>query len=371
MNARALAVRRQPETVFVIRFAVLAAGVAALWAGLSPCWPTLEGATATMIASLARAVGTGASVTGSTLVVWSGHDTPFSFTVSDGCTGLSLILIYAVAVLAYPATRRQWWIGLACGSLALFAVNTVRLTSLAWIGAHSRSSFESAHEIWWQGAGAVAVCLAWFLWLRMTVLRAAVLPIPHSRRAAVTGRVARTVLRSRFSVTVLLFLAVFTALAMLGMVGGVLVYGRIVSPLRWLISTVVLHAGSTLPRLSDEAVVGVFALPYAFVIGGAALLTAVPGVPSRVRIRRTIAIYVPLAVALDAVGLGVYDAIAAAVGGRASGGSLSGAAVSTVNSLLMALQLALPLVLWRRWSRQVAEIAERQMRNACRRGQKG
>jgi hypothetical protein len=242
--------------------------------------------------------------------------------------------------------------------VALLAVNTVRLASLAWIGAHQPSYFEPAHEIWWQGAGAIAVCLGWYLWLRLAVLRAAVVTLPRTRRAAVTARVARSVLQSRLAVTLIVFLFAFSVLAILGLMGGVLVYGRVVSPLRWFISTAMLHAGSTLPRLNDRQVVGVFSLPFALVIGGAALLCAVPGVPRRVRITAIVAVYIPLTIALDAVGLGVFDAVGALVGGQTPVASISGAVLSTLNSLHMALHLVLPLALWRRWSRRAAETVE-------------
>jgi exosortase/archaeosortase family protein len=96
-----------------------------------------------------------------------------------------LILAYAAAVLAYPATRRQWWVGIAWGALGLFVFNTIRLACLGWIGAHQPSYFEPAHEIWWQAASATSVCIGWFLWLRIVVLRAGG-AAPGGRRIAET-----------------------------------------------------------------------------------------------------------------------------------------------------------------------------------------
>ena len=349
----------RPETAFVLRFGLLAVAAAILWAALIPMWPALEAGTASMVAHLVRRTGVDAAAYGANLTVWTAHGLPYSFDITDGCTGLSLVLMYGVAVLAYPATPRQWLMGLLWGGFALLCVNTVRLSSLAWIGAHAPTYFATAHEIWWQGVGAIAVCLGWLLWLRLTVMRAATIALPRSRRAVVMAGMARGVLRWRIGVTLFVFLGTFSVLAVAGAAGGVLAYGRLVSPLRWLFSTVVFHVRSTLPGMSDAQITATFALAYALIAGGTALLCAVPAVPRRARVVGIVAVFVPLSIVVDAVSLGVFDSLGAAVGGEAQAGraSMSGAVLSILNSLYLALHLVLPLALWRVWARRAAEVA--------------
>ena len=87
----------------------------------------LESATASMVAGLTRSIGTGAVSTGQTLFVWSDQAKPFSFAVTDGCTGLSLILIYVVNRQSFHWSMDLSvpWSGLAVFSLALLALAVV------------------------------------------------------------------------------------------------------------------------------------------------------------------------------------------------------------------------------------------------------
>jgi hypothetical protein len=173
------------------------------------------------------------------------------------------------------------------------------------------------------------------------------------------GRVAGAMFRSSWLRATLRFVVAFVVLAILGLVGGVVLYGRLMLPLRTVVATHVFHAGTTVPFLGDGQVVELFAWTYDLVmVGGAAFLWAVPRVSRRARAIGIVAVYLPLAIVLDAVLSGAYDPIAVAI---RPGAAVTDTASSPVLLMLQfffnATHLVLPLVLWRRWSRQGADRA--------------
>jgi di/tricarboxylate transporter len=74
------------------------------------------------------------------------------------------------------------------------------------------------------------------------------------------------------------------------------------------VATHAFHAATTVPFLGDGQVVQLFAWPYDPVMVGAAFLWAVPRVSARRRLIGIVAIYMPLALVLDALLSGAYDA---------------------------------------------------------------
>jgi exosortase/archaeosortase family protein len=72
--------------------------------------------------------------------------------------------IFVAGVLAYPASWRHRFAGVALGGLAIFAVNLVRVVSLFYIGSAWRAAFDTAHFLVWQSAIillVVALLIAW------------------------------------------------------------------------------------------------------------------------------------------------------------------------------------------------------------------
>ncbi len=88
-----------------------------------------------------------------------------SLDVRFGCNGLEAVMIYSVAVLAYPASWRKKLAGIAAGFLVIQIINILRIASLVYAGIHFKRFFEIIHLYVAQGI-MIAVALAvFFLYL--------------------------------------------------------------------------------------------------------------------------------------------------------------------------------------------------------------
>ena len=73
-----------------------------------------------------------------------------SVVVRRGCDGLTAVLILCSTVLAFPAPWPRRLVGLAAGTLAIFAVNAVRLASLLVVAVRWPARIEFFHIDVWQ-----------------------------------------------------------------------------------------------------------------------------------------------------------------------------------------------------------------------------
>jgi archaeosortase B (VPXXXP-CTERM-specific) len=80
--------------------------------------------------------------------------------INHECTGVFVLLVYAMFVLAYPAPWRQRLSGITFGVLFLTLVNIARLVALTWIASKKPALFAYFHEYFFQG---VFVALLAFL----------------------------------------------------------------------------------------------------------------------------------------------------------------------------------------------------------------
>jgi exosortase H (IPTLxxWG-CTERM-specific) len=76
----------------------------------------------------------------------------FAMDVKNGCNAVETMMLFAAAVLAFPASARSRIIGLAVGLPVIQLVNVVRLATLYWIGSRHASWFEIFHMGVWQTA---------------------------------------------------------------------------------------------------------------------------------------------------------------------------------------------------------------------------
>lgn len=91
-----------------------------------------------------------------------------SLDVQFGCNGLEAVMIYSVAVLAYPAEWKKKLFGILAGFFILQAVNLLRIVLLAYSSLHFRKLFEFIHIYIAQGI-MIAVALGiFFLYLSYT-----------------------------------------------------------------------------------------------------------------------------------------------------------------------------------------------------------
>lgn len=84
-----------------------------------------------------------------------------SLDVKFGCNGLEAVMIYSVAVIAFPADWKKRVIGISAGFAILQVINILRITALAYSGIHFKSLFEYLHIYVAQGL-MIAVSLGIF-----------------------------------------------------------------------------------------------------------------------------------------------------------------------------------------------------------------
>jgi exosortase/archaeosortase family protein len=90
-----------------------------------------------------------------------------SLIVAKNCDAMDVNILFAAAVVAYPARWSRRALGLAVGVGLLVAVNVLRIASLYFVQVHAPASFELVHaEVWPLALVALAVgaFLAWSRW---------------------------------------------------------------------------------------------------------------------------------------------------------------------------------------------------------------
>lgn len=172
MSGPGAAALRQPGTsmlgwatsAFPVRLFLLGASVAGVWAWQQPTWPAINRATAIIVASLSNALGVEAGT--SQLLVWFGGagDGGFQYYVTDACSAISIVVTYAIAVLAYPVAWDSRLSGLLFGIPVLVGVNIIRLVTVGWVGLYSRSHFDAVHSYGWPVLHVAGVGLLWMAW---------------------------------------------------------------------------------------------------------------------------------------------------------------------------------------------------------------
>ncbi|HXX57752.1 MAG TPA: exosortase H [Thermodesulfovibrionales bacterium] len=90
------------------------------------------------------------------------HLPAISLDVKFGCNGLEAVMIYSVAVIAFPSPWKKRLIGIGAGFVVLQTLNILRIAFLAYAGIHFKSLFEYLHIYVAQGI-MIAVSLGIFL----------------------------------------------------------------------------------------------------------------------------------------------------------------------------------------------------------------
>jgi archaeosortase B (VPXXXP-CTERM-specific) len=88
----------------------------------------------------------------------------FTMGIIEACTGIVPMLLFILAVLAYPSSVKQKVTGIAIGIVIIFAVNIIRTSTLFAVGTHFPDYFENAHYLIWQSLMIVVSILLWLLW---------------------------------------------------------------------------------------------------------------------------------------------------------------------------------------------------------------
>ena len=84
--------------------------------------------------------------------------------IDSGCTGLTLMALFAGFILAYPGPikRKLWYIPV--GLVAIYLVNIIRVVALAINHIHSRSTFDFNHKYTYTLVTYAAIFGLWMLW---------------------------------------------------------------------------------------------------------------------------------------------------------------------------------------------------------------
>jgi exosortase H (IPTLxxWG-CTERM-specific) len=74
-----------------------------------------------------------------------------SLDVKFGCNGLEAVMIYSVAVIAFPASWKKRIVGIAGGFAVIQIVNVLRIVGLAYSGVYANNIFSYIHTYIAQG----------------------------------------------------------------------------------------------------------------------------------------------------------------------------------------------------------------------------
>jgi exosortase/archaeosortase family protein len=114
-------------------------------------------------AKLANMLGIPAQYHGSIIILPS-----VSLDVQFGCNGLEAVMIYSVAVLAYPSGLVKKLLGIIAGFVILQAVNIIRIVFLIYSSMHFKKLFEFIHIYLAQGVMIALSLGIFFLYLNYT-----------------------------------------------------------------------------------------------------------------------------------------------------------------------------------------------------------
>jgi exosortase/archaeosortase family protein len=90
----------------------------------------------------------------------------YSLTFAMNCDAMDVYILFSSALLAFPASVRARFIGLAAGLAALVALNVLRIVSLYFVGVYAPGGFDFCHMDIWPLVIVVATCAGFLLWIR-------------------------------------------------------------------------------------------------------------------------------------------------------------------------------------------------------------
>ncbi len=88
----------------------------------------------------------------------------FAVEIENGCNGVETALLFAAAVLSFPAPwlHRLW--GLLAGFAAIQVINLIRVVTLFWVGVHRPALFGTSHTVLWQSIVVLCGMLLFLVW---------------------------------------------------------------------------------------------------------------------------------------------------------------------------------------------------------------
>ncbi|HSX61742.1 MAG TPA: exosortase H [Tahibacter sp.] len=92
--------------------------------------------------------------------------TGLAVSIERVCNGIEAVIILASAMIAFPARFTHKLVGIALGTLAIQALNLVRIISLYYLHQWSSVWFEWFHSYIWQALIVLDALVMFLLWLR-------------------------------------------------------------------------------------------------------------------------------------------------------------------------------------------------------------
>jgi len=148
---------------FPLKFAILGGVGLGIYFALPISWLEAAGVLlAALTRDLLTAVGVPAVIDGARVL----RPGVFGIEVGPECVALQYVVIFAAAVLAYPASARARVFAIVTATALYNIFNVLRLASLYVLGNTSPDLFDLAHSYLWQVAGYLLLLGGWLLWMR-------------------------------------------------------------------------------------------------------------------------------------------------------------------------------------------------------------
>jgi len=354
-RARRFAGPGGPEFQFPVRFLLFATLLMAGWVAMTPAYPVLTALTAEAAALVSRALGLDAVVEPGAHVAFGGSES-FRYHINSGCVAGPLVVIFAAAVVAYPATRRQRVIALVIGLPGLLVANLARLVVLGWVGVNAPEDFDVIHTYWAGSAMPALTGAGWLAWVWFGPRRASRLPPGGTRATAAVPRRPRAISVKPAALLIATFVGSIAVLGVIGVaMGGITVWGHALHAPFAAVARPFdgIYVPSTLP---DDGWLTFYGAAYAKLAGVVTLFLITPGVAWRERVRRAFLIGVPLAYLVQlgtlVVRLGVASTLHSPAALGFGGTDAGGLAGTLIGGLMSAVHLGIPAIVWYRWSRR-------------------
>lgn len=106
--------------------------------------------------------------------------TGMAVSIERVCNGIEAVIVLVSAMLAFPAPFKYKALGIVAGTLAIQALNIVRIISLYYLHQWNRTAFDWFHEYIWQALIVLDALAAYLIWLRLLPRPGAPLPEAQS-----------------------------------------------------------------------------------------------------------------------------------------------------------------------------------------------
>ena len=153
---------KRPVLAFVVLFGVLMGGFYGLTAlpavdlKVIPAYMRLNAVASSGVINI---FGEGAGARGTTV-----SSSRFSVDIQHGCDAIAPTLLFASAVLAFPAPMASKFFGVVVGSMILAVINLIRIIALFFTGIYFPKAFEIMHVDVWQPVFILLALTLWIAW---------------------------------------------------------------------------------------------------------------------------------------------------------------------------------------------------------------